>query len=175
MARHRAFAVLDGEIDESSAWVEQRIDTRGYELLGQSAEIWPNPALAWDLSPASWHKAMDGMTAADFAAAYPDVRLYEINRAKLEEVLASAARRVEGPFSESYRSKTSRLVAHLEAGQKVTPPFAMRTSAGWAFAGGYHRFGWACHLELASMPILARAGEQAQLASVVPSLREVLP
>ena len=175
MARHLACAVIDSEVDESSAWAEQSINTRGYELLGQPTEAWPNPALAWDLSPANWRRAMDGMAAADFAAAYPDVRLYEVDRAELEGALAPAARRVEDPFSESYRSKTSRLVAHLGAGLQVTPPFVAHTSAGWAFAGGYHRFGWACHLGLAALPILARAGEQARLAAVVPSLREITP
>jgi len=173
LARHLAFAVVEGRALEATAWAEHRVNQRGYQLLDLPNTAWPTPALVWDLTPVNWHHAMDGMAAEAFAADYPHVALFEVERAELEAVLAPGARRLKDPFSQAYRSKTARLVAHLESGAQVTPPFVVHTSAGWAFAGGYHRFGWACHLGLAKMPILVRAGEQARLASAAPSLTEM--
>jgi hypothetical protein len=163
MARHLAIAVVEGQTEVAVAWAEHAVSQRGYELLGQSPAAWPSPALVWDLAPANWHRAMDGLAAAAVAADYPDVALFEVDRDELEAALAPAARRLEDPFSETYRSKTALLVAHLESGAWVTPPFVV----------GYHRFGWACFLSLATIPILARSGEQALLATTAPSLREV--
>lgn len=175
MARHLAFAVIAGQADEDEAWAEHAVNMRGYQLAALPSKGWPAPPLAWDVDPARWHLAMDGMKADAFIEAYPDVGMYQIDRAELQAVLATIAQRIADPLSESYRSKTARLVAHLESGGHVTPSFVVYTKAGWAFAGGNHRFGWASHLALSQLPILARKGEVAQLAAVAPSLVVAAP
>lgn len=171
MVTHLAFAVIAGEREENEAWVENTVSKRGFELLKLAPKRWPSPAINWDVDPANWHRSMDGMSAADFKTHFPDVELYTVDLAELDGALAPGARRLKGPFSKPYRSKTSRLVAHLESGGRVTPPFLNETAAGLGLAGGYHRLGWARHLALVDVPVLARTGQLTTLMARLPSLK----
>lgn len=175
MLRHLALAVIKGDREESKAWAENAVSKRGFELLELAPERWPTPAINWDVDPANWHRSMDGMSAADFKTHFPDVELYTVDLAELDGALAPRAQRLEGPFSECYRSKTSLLVAHLESGGRVTPPFLNETTAGLGLVGGYHRLGWARHLALVDVPVLVRTGQLTKLVARLPSLKVRTP
>lgn len=165
-----ALDVLSGKTLETEALADAQRRRSAANILALAAKDRPTPPLLWDLSPANWHRALDGCEAAQFASAYPDVAVFSVDRRQLLNALAPYAQRKSGPWSAQYKSKTARLVAHLLAGGQVTPPLVIKVQDGLALAGGYHRLGWAHYRRIVTMPILLSRATWPSVGRQLPSL-----
>ncbi|MBS0363234.1 MAG: hypothetical protein JSR98_17800 [Proteobacteria bacterium] len=165
-----ALDVLSGKTSEAEALATARQRKSAAVILALAPKDRPRPSLAWDLSPANWHRALDGCDPTEFGSLYADVAVFSVGRRDLLAAFSPYARRKAGPWSERYRSKTARLVAHLDAGGRVTPPLVTQVPQGLALAGGYHRLGWAHYRRIGLMPILLSRALAPTVARLVPSL-----
>lgn len=170
IAARTALDVLDGKLTEADALADVRRRTAATALLKLREADRPQPDLAWDLSQANWHRALDHCEAADFAQHYPVAAVVSVAVDDLIANLAEAAQRRTGPWSKAYRHKTAGLVAHLEAGGQVSPPMVVVTSAGLAMAGGYHRLGWAQFRGARMLPLLVSRQELQTIRSRLATL-----
>lgn len=159
-----ALEVLSGNTTEAEALQMEALCMAAADILALPLRERPKPDIAWDLDPANWHRSLDHSDAASFKRDFPDVAVFTIGRLEFVRALTLASKREAGPWAPLYRSKTARLVAHLSAGGRVTPPLVRFCSAGLAVAGGNHRLGWVRHRCLPRLPILISRQEVVRLA-----------
>jgi hypothetical protein len=165
-----AMAVVDGKMTEVEAEARVRLSRAADKLRRLAAKRWPRVEVVWDLDPVRFHRAMDDHTAESFAAAFPDVVAASVGRLELQENLRTGSRREKGPLSRAYKSKTAGLVAYLQSGGAVTPPFLRLCPDGLAVVGGNHRLGWAHHCEQDPITILVEIKDWARLQARLASL-----
>lgn len=170
IAQHLAFSVVEGKMTEAEARRQQKLANRSREIELLSNEEWPGLDVVWDLNPEHFHLALDQSTAAAFAEAFPSIEVAGVDIEELHRNLLRGSQRIAPPFDPLYRSKTGRLVAHLEAGGKATPPLVRRVETGVCLAGGNHRFGWARHRSQGKIPILIVVEERLALADRLTTL-----
>ena len=167
---HLAMKVATGELSQAEGEAEARLAEAAEKLRQRPARRWPRVEVAWDLDPECFHRAMDDHTAASFAEAFPYVVAASVDRLELQASLRPGSLRVKGPLSPAYKSKTARLVAYLQAGGLVTPPFVRLCPDGLAVVGGNHRLGWAHHVAQDPLAILVELGDLTRLRVRLPSL-----
>jgi hypothetical protein len=170
LATHLAFAVLREEMTEADAWKEQARNERARALCKMLPAKWPGIDVSWDLSAENYHRALDGVTVVEFARDFPEVQVVGVDTEDLHANLMPGSQRVKDPFSREYRAKTAGLVAHIERGGIVTPPFVRDIAGGLCFAGGNHRFGWARHRGVPKLPILIVRAEEPVIAAKLTTL-----
>lgn len=167
LSHHLKLALLRGEMTAEQAAARAVLDRRVEALRRRRKADWPTPSIVWDLDPARWHRSMDDHDQASFTEAFPDIALAWVDLDDLHAELAEVSRRIHDPLHQKYRSKTARLVMHLEDGGAVSPPFIVHSQTGLVVAGGNHRLGWARRLGEAEIPILFRRSSQSRIEALV--------
>jgi hypothetical protein len=162
--------VLSGKISEAEALEAAGHRRAAGAVLAQAPADRPRPSLAWDLGANNWFRSMDGCDPVTFAAGFPQLGIFSVDRHELMAALSPHTRRRSGPWSEPYRSKTAGLVAYLVSGGKVTPPHIILVSDGLALAGGHHRLGWAHFRRVRKLPILLARKDLPAVARRLPSV-----
>ena len=165
-----AMKVAAGDLSLAEGEAQARLAEAAEKLRQRPASRWPRVEVAWDIDPERFHRAMDDHTAASFAEAFPDVVAASVDRLELRANLRPGSLRVKGPLSSPYKSKTARLVAYLQTGGSVTPPFVRLCPDGLAVVGGNHRLGWADHMAQDPLTILVELGDWTRLQVRLPSL-----
>lgn len=164
--------VVRGEADLTEEL--ERVRRRALEdLVARTADVeWPRPPIRWDLRRAHWFRSMDGYNGpAQFFEDYPDVRLAWAATAEVHAAIGGARWRKEGPGAAPYRSRTVRLIVHLQEGGKVSPPHLEPTGNKAIVLGGNHRIGWALHVGASRLPVIVSRGNLADAKALMPSLR----
>lgn len=170
-----ALDVASGATSEVEAWRETELHRAGEAISALADKDWPRPDVAWDVSSVCWHRSMDDHTTETFRAAFPDAIVAWVDMAGLHKALERISRPRKGPFSVDHRSKAARLVAHLVAGGRVSPPFVRLNVTGLIVVGGNHRLAWARYRRQRMIPILIEAAAQVAIKSMVPSLSSSPP
>jgi hypothetical protein len=96
---------------------------------------------------------MDGCSREQFESKF-SVALVDIDAVSLLKQLAHGSTRPRRRFSGIYKKKTLWLIAHLERGGLVSPPFIKYGSHGFTIDGGNHRFWWSRHIRQSRIPVL---------------------
>lgn len=161
-------SVLRGDMTVDEVFDDRKLQEAEAELARIPLDQWPSPEIRWNENPADFHHSCDGVTRTEFAALHPDVVVMRADVEAVYDILAKAARREKDPFDEAYRSKTGKLIAHLERGGLVTPPFLWLSSAGVAFAGGNHRFAWARYTGAAEIPFVVQSDHLVRILNQLP-------
>ncbi|AVX03541.1 hypothetical protein MXMO3_01010 [Maritalea myrionectae] len=165
LSPNEAISVVEGRCTLQQVLADRAIQEKSRLLSKKSDDDWPKVKVDWDLDLSRWHLSMDDHDQDSFLKKFPDVQM---DWANLEGLLANlhvGSSRKKGPFSEPYRSKTARLVVHLQNGGKVSPPMVIRDENGLHVVGGNHRLGWAEYMKQTEVPILFLGKDRAYLES----------
>lgn len=160
LTQRLALAVCREEMTETNAFKEQAQNERACNLSKTVEAEWPKIDVLWDICPERYHRSLDGVNATKFRQCFPVVEVVGTNAEDLHTNLDSTSQRVNNVFHSDYIAKTARLVAYLECGGAVTPPFVRHVNGGLYLAGGHHRFGWARHCRQSKLPILIVSEEK---------------
>jgi hypothetical protein len=166
-----ALSVMQGKMSEPDASRAYEVSLRAIQLYRTPRSRWPSIDVSWDLCPKHFHLALDGLDAGDFAESFNTACVCWVDMDELQGALNSHSARTDDPFHRNYKSKTSKLVAHLEYQGVVTPPFIRIMHDGLGVVGGNHRLGWAEYQKQKSIPIIILAVEIMEMRSLLPSLK----
>lgn len=168
---HLAQSVIDGSISREDAFIKQRLINRSYEISDLPDEEWPLIDVAWNTNPELFYLSMDDYCFESFISTYPDLLVVKAEINEMHSNFLTGSKRVQPPFHENYRSKTSRLIAYLETGASVTPPLILHKHHSIYIAGGNHRFGWAKYRKQGTIPILIRKEDAVKIQQLVPNIK----
>ena len=167
LSPNEALSVSEGGRLLDDVLTERAQREKAAKLAKRKNAEWPRPRLVWDLEFAHWHLSMDDHDQISFAEAFSAVEIVWVHLSSLYDRLADGSRRTKDPFHSSYRSKTARLVVHLEGGGRVSPPMIILDEDQVRVVGGNHRLGWAHLLNEDILPILIRGSDRSILESLV--------
>lgn len=98
LTQYLALAVLRGEMDADEAREQQACNERSWKLRKMPKSKWPAIDVAWDVSPHSFHFALDAVKPADFEAAFALVEVVGVHIEDLHANLLPASQRVRPRF-----------------------------------------------------------------------------
>lgn len=107
-------------------------------LRGQSRADWPQSfRVAWDLAPANFHLAYDGMQPSEFKPS--EYLLGEADLAEIDDKLHGASRRSSSELWTFAPEKVERVIQHWSNGGLITPPLLDVNMGCLVIAGGFNR------------------------------------
>lgn len=150
----------------TKAALEARIRSLAKRPIGR----WPRISMSWDVRRETWWRSMDDHQASDqFLQRFPDIQLSWVDVAEVKTALGPGWRKAS-PAASPFRTKSARLVVHLEQGGRVSPPFVQPVNGRLEVNGGNHRIGWAIHMAELKMPILLLQQHEGAACALMPSL-----
>lgn len=166
-----AFEVLNGKQSLEQA-LERKHDREGAAEWSKGFDRETHRLVPlWDRDPKHFHLTADGLSVSAFADAYPDIKLCEAAVADIVGALCEGSTRIEDPWSDLYRSKTSVIAYRWLTDRPVSPPMLAPHAAGLVLVGGNHRFWLARDCGARDIPILIESGNEAEMRGKLPKLR----
>lgn len=166
-----AMQIIENEISIEEANRILIINKRGEQLRKTRRSKWPDIDVKWDINPLNYHFSMDDYRNIDlFVKDYPDIIIAYADIDDLHKNFIKGSKRISEPFNTNYISKTAKLVAYLELGEKVTPPLIFPCHNKLLIAGGNHRFGWARYRKQKRIPILIKKNEEKSYSQILKTL-----
>lgn len=147
-------AVMRGDIDEATAVASanEASDVRKWCKVRKNIPETLEPS--WDLDPANFYLAHDGVNPADCDPR--DYALIEADLAEVRDKLIPGARRDRDPWHQTYKSKSCGTAYRWVNGKAVTPPLLGHHGSAILIRGGMHRFYLADHYRAVRMPFLVQ-------------------
>ena len=154
--------MLDGMTPEEAkahAAEQQRVAKAATNIQGKPVAQWPPFEVSWDLSPASYHHALDGAKPKHVKPG--ELVLVWARLEDLDPVLqAYNLRTADEVWSVGDPSKAARLIVRWSEGQTMTPIWVTPTEPGkLGIVGGNHRLAIARAKGVQSLPLLVRKTE----------------
>lgn len=130
------------------------IDNRANEIL-LLEKYKPNfTDIKWDLNPDHFYLSMDSYSREDFYNYYGCPEIVYIDTIKFNNNMHPSIQRNEDPFFLGDRNKMAALIAYLELGGQITPPFLLYNMDKVVIGGGNHRFTLAFSCNQTQIPVL---------------------
>jgi hypothetical protein len=146
---------------------QRRINERACKLMNRPVNEWPPFNLQWDVSPANYFHALDGVGPNDVAT--NELKVIWVRLDDLDRVLEpSNARVAEEVWSVGQPDKAARAIVHWAEGRSMTPVWVSHTSPGkLGIIGGNHRLAVARAKKATLVPLLVERKDLTNLHDLI--------
>lgn len=139
---------------EPIAVAKEAIDERAQLILLSDKNKPTYTDVKWDLNPDRFYLSLDGYSDEEFYKHYGRPDVVYIDTIKFNNTMHPSIQRNGDPFFFGDPKKMAELIAYLEYGGRVTPPFLLYNNDQVVIGGGNHRFTLAFSCNQIRIPVL---------------------